>query len=523
MTVLNSTGTDTNYTIYTGGKCTDFPNDIQFTEDDGDTLIYHWSRTFNATTEVFWFKVTDNLNLTSVDVFIYYGKIGQANTNDFDNTFIFGDPFNNSTLNTVKWNTTGNPTYTINNSSHYLEVTDINDGWGTGTGLHSNVTVTLPSSYKIEDPYGNVNGYMHYIYSPLTSNIHRITLNIHHTSWGVADYGIASTLLGDYWGLDKSYTVACGVGGNFDYGQAKTAGGTITRYFTITKMSGTITVKESGVNRVVEANAEVTDRLHIIIEKLVGYAFGTVRQGAFMIRKYVTSEPSVIDIGAEEEGASAPTNSSCIIVNIESGNNVYPPDTFYVFRAVVLDPDLDIQNITVAFYDGATWGNFTFHADTDTWTRDSGLNIIVLDDTACVNSTVGNNTIADFHVRFREEILEANLVDIYMQSFDSGDREDSFEIINNDYFNIVKGIDLIEYSPNTLLFFISIIILILSIFSFRFGVLLGAVGFLFSMVVLLPNIIDPTVDAVISTFMTWTMILNVIFLLGSFVYRRKQV
>lgn len=78
--------------------CSNFPNDITFTDDDGSTELYYWLEgTPTGTTpnrlSTFWVKVTDSLE-TNQDIYVYYGK-SSDNTDNSDgaNTFVFFDDF----------------------------------------------------------------------------------------------------------------------------------------------------------------------------------------------------------------------------------------------------------------------------------------------------------------------------------------------------------------------------------------------------------------------------------------------
>lgn len=74
------------------GHCTDFPNDIRFTDDDGTTLLDYWIEDETADPITAWVKVADDLSSSNVDIYCYYGKSGAASGSDGDVTFIFFDP-----------------------------------------------------------------------------------------------------------------------------------------------------------------------------------------------------------------------------------------------------------------------------------------------------------------------------------------------------------------------------------------------------------------------------------------------
>jgi len=84
--------------------CTDFPNDIRFADDDGDTELDHWIVDPTADPAKFWIEVKDDLG-SNQDIYIYYGKSGASSDSDGDATFPFFDHFDDpvDAINTDKW------------------------------------------------------------------------------------------------------------------------------------------------------------------------------------------------------------------------------------------------------------------------------------------------------------------------------------------------------------------------------------------------------------------------------------
>jgi len=294
--VHSGSGSDSDDDVYLESHCTDFPNDIIFTDDDGITELSHWCEDLTADPAIFWVKVADSLEASSATIYIYYGKSGQSSSIDFDNTFIFGDPFDNAVLDVSRWTSVdGGPVYSINTTNKYLEITDMDANNWFEKGFHSK-SLTLPSQYRIESAYGT-SGFTMYceaIHALMTKSI----FSLHHTDWVDADYGIAFAYYSDSWADETSVGCAHGVGGNADYYQKRA--GSQTRVIEIEKLGGNIEIFEDTISRVDEANAETPDRVHLGVGRYLSYGFATIRFYAFKIRKYVSPEPTHGAWGSEE-------------------------------------------------------------------------------------------------------------------------------------------------------------------------------------------------------------------------------
>lgn len=82
------------------GHAENFPNDIRFTDNDGETeLDYYLEKTLGAGDSMvawFWVEVADSLE-SSADIYIYYGKSAGTSASNADNTFIFAEDFEDLT------------------------------------------------------------------------------------------------------------------------------------------------------------------------------------------------------------------------------------------------------------------------------------------------------------------------------------------------------------------------------------------------------------------------------------------
>ena len=312
-------GAEIDNNMFTTNKCKDDFSDIRFTDDDGNTLLSYWRRNYiSGRYADFWVKVTDDLSTENVDIYVYYENDEATITSDFDNTFIFGDPFDNETLNIGRWTSVdGNPVYIIDAVNHYIEITDM-DGtnWYTGKGFHSKA-LTFPVQWIIEDAYdANANGVYLYEATTTTTDINAGHLSIHHTAFGGADVGVADIGLKDAW-TSSSYGIEAGVGGNHDYDSGGIAGASKAIYAKMYKLSGAITVKQDGTTRVnAESNSETPNIVHLCVSRFASTVFGTQRFGAFIIRKYTSPEPTHSIWGNEEEEPSIYKPSSGSIATL---------------------------------------------------------------------------------------------------------------------------------------------------------------------------------------------------------------
>ena len=83
------------------GHCTNFPQDIRITDDDGTTLLDHWVEDITADPIKVYIKVKDDLG-SNQNIRVYYGKGGESTVSDGDTTFIFFDDAESGVYST-KW------------------------------------------------------------------------------------------------------------------------------------------------------------------------------------------------------------------------------------------------------------------------------------------------------------------------------------------------------------------------------------------------------------------------------------
>jgi hypothetical protein len=69
------------------GHCTNFPQDIRITDDDGTTLLDHWVEDLTADPIVVHVEVKDDLG-SNQTIRVYYGKSGETTASNGANTFV---------------------------------------------------------------------------------------------------------------------------------------------------------------------------------------------------------------------------------------------------------------------------------------------------------------------------------------------------------------------------------------------------------------------------------------------------
>ncbi|MDD4409660.1 MAG: DUF2341 domain-containing protein [Candidatus Pacebacteria bacterium] len=116
-------------------------DDLRFTSSDGKTLLSHWleSKTDSSMATV-WVKVPSISN-GSNQAYMYYGNASAASASDGENTFIFFDGFDGTSLNASKWDSSGPGTITVSDGT--LKVIVATPAW---------TTIQSKSSYNVNYP-----------------------------------------------------------------------------------------------------------------------------------------------------------------------------------------------------------------------------------------------------------------------------------------------------------------------------------------------------------------------------------
>jgi hypothetical protein len=129
LTAHYQSGTNQGDNFYLAGKCQSDFSDIYFTDDDGVTPLSYWLETkTDGDSAVFWVKINDNLDTNQL-IYIYYGNSLVTSASNIETTFPFADDFSGSTLNTTKWETTGQGKITVNNGTCTISAIWGSGGW----------------------------------------------------------------------------------------------------------------------------------------------------------------------------------------------------------------------------------------------------------------------------------------------------------------------------------------------------------------------------------------------------------
>ena len=103
LTINRSTGTDSGSTVYLGTKCASDYKDIRFTKTDGTTLLDYWIESSTSTTATVWVELDSIPASPATATFnLYYGNSGATPSSNIQNTFVFGDDFEDGTFRCLK-------------------------------------------------------------------------------------------------------------------------------------------------------------------------------------------------------------------------------------------------------------------------------------------------------------------------------------------------------------------------------------------------------------------------------------
>jgi hypothetical protein len=291
--------------------CLDTFNDLRFTASNGTSLLDYWIMSITGASPnklaTIWIEF-DSIGTGATTFYMYYGKADAPAYSNFDDTFIFGDPFNDPSLDTDRWpSVTGNPTYSIDDTNHYLQLSNM-DGtnWQNGKGFHSKA-VSLPAQWMVDDPYGNAQGYMQYQSTTVVAQMGEVWLILNDAPWGSPDYGIAFEGITEAYASYQRWNVFAGVGGGMDYIAAAVDSAEKTLRAKMYKLANYIHVETDGVLRLDEANMEAINIVHMGFSRYSTNALATLRMGAFVIRNYYTPEPAWGSWGGEQTNYFSPS------------------------------------------------------------------------------------------------------------------------------------------------------------------------------------------------------------------------
>lgn len=301
MTVHYSGTGDSGGDVYCNSLCQTNFGDVRFTGSDGSVLLDYWMQNMTVSSNaVFWVEVADDLSSADVTIYIYYGNAAVSSTSNFYTTFVFGDPFDSSSLNTTTWTSVdGNPTYSIDTTQKCLIVTNLDVNSNNGKGFHSR-TFTFPAHYIAEDAYGTaLTGVRMDLSDDAQSNLYFGMLDLDNGAWNSTIRGIANAEVGDWWASSYGKELDLGVNGADDWYMDNSAyGAYITWRALMKKKDDNFNLYHDGTLGVTEAPTHTPTLVHIGLSNNNG--FGNFYLYAFRIRAYVEPEPTNSNWGAQE-------------------------------------------------------------------------------------------------------------------------------------------------------------------------------------------------------------------------------
>lgn len=148
------------------GHCTNFPQDIEVTDNDGTTPLDFWIEDITADPLKMWVEVADDLG-TNKTIYIYYGKSGATTNSNIGNTFILGDDFSDGDY-------TSDPTWTVGSGTwsaadYYLKKTSAS-AWEYISTPSTSAVAIWEYKYKAADNNAQQFFFMSSTTNPSTSN-----------------------------------------------------------------------------------------------------------------------------------------------------------------------------------------------------------------------------------------------------------------------------------------------------------------------------------------------------------------
>jgi len=286
LSIGSSSGGD----FHLEGHCTDFPNDIRFTDDDGTTLLDYWIEDPTQDPITVWVEVQDSLD-NNVDIYCYYGKSGESSGSDGNATFLFFDDFEGSSLNLNKWEPSSDLTYSVSGSE--LHVTACPESkWNILFGFKAKNFDPPDDNFLVECK----NVYWNDGNSDSPEFKWGITLS-DGTNWNEP----ISELIADFW-TDSRAEKYAKIDSNLYGSGASTLPHSGTAQFKITKTSSSTEVfwDGSSVLGPYSSTSSISE-LWLLINRYGTLSFANeLKIDRILIRKYTSPEPSFSSAQSEE-------------------------------------------------------------------------------------------------------------------------------------------------------------------------------------------------------------------------------
>lgn len=298
----SAAGAQTNFQVqvavsYDSDMQTDF-DDIRFTDSVGTTLIDHWLETkTNSSSATFWVEAPNiPASPSTVTIYLYYGNASVSSASNGDNTFLFFDDFEGSSLDfTNKWEepvvSGGTYNATVSDSVFHQQSTS-----GYYKVRTDTTKVDLPINIVVEQKL-KIGTYA----DSANTNRNRFLIG-NVTLSGVSDQGVfdnsSNQTIQYYWG---AYTGTATTLDTWLRNVRKVYGTTGANSSTYEWTTYIYSTGATEFSRSVTATTTTPVR--------VGLPSGDSGQGMDLytdwvfVRKYASSEPSVGTAGAEETSA----------------------------------------------------------------------------------------------------------------------------------------------------------------------------------------------------------------------------
>jgi predicted esterase len=260
-------------------------SDLRFTDTDKITLLPFWIESYNSTAAIVWIKVPSIQASGTKTIYMYYGNPNAVSAANGTATFDFFDDFNDGTINTSKWITTG----TVRETNGYLQV-----GSGSGSVARQNTALypLFSRPYMLRSrSFVSTTGY--------------VSTYVGLSISGLTRYALAPHSYRSYYTYD---------GSTYQY-TSNTAGLRSFAVYDIVWTSSNVKYYQNGVLRATHTNSPSV----AMGAYLGGASTAYVRCDWIFVHKYASAEPSTTT-GQEENQGYVPVQVTLTVT--VSGNGI---------------------------------------------------------------------------------------------------------------------------------------------------------------------------------------------------------